>query len=592
MGRIHVLSDSLINRIAAGEVVERPASVVKELVENAIDSGARSVAVVCEAGGRARVRVEDDGCGMDRDDALLAIERHATSKISSAADLETIGTLGFRGEALSSIAAVSRFSLLTCTGEGSGTQIEVDGGRIESVREVGGPRGTTIDVQRLFFNVPARRKFLRAESTELGHIARLVTRFALAFPALRFELLHGTRRLLRVDPAAELLGRAGQLYGREFAARLLPFDAAVEGLRVHGLTGRPAEALTRRDGQHLFVNGRAVQDRLLFHAVSQAYGNTLPHGRHPAVFLFVEIAPEAVDVNVHPQKHEVRFRRSSEVHDFVRATLSSALSQNGAVPSLSDLRPSPERRAEVDGVARATLAYLDAATAAPALREPARAATAWRTVAAPRVSREAPAERLEGPAAPPRVSPLAQYRDSYIVAQDEDGLLLIDQHAAHERVLFERFLDDATSNRVEIQRLMFPVTVELGTEEWIAFEREIEEFRRLGFLVEPFGERTARIDGVPALAAEVEPEPLLRELLGEAGRARSAVADATALRHRLVTSAACQAAIKIRHPLTPAAMQGLLDDLFRTANPGTCPHGRPLVFRLPLDEIERAFHRR
>ena len=600
MGRIHVLPDPVINRIAAGEVVERPASVVKELVENSLDSGANSIDVYCEGGGRRSIRVSDDGCGMDRDDALLALERHATSKITAAADLEAITTLGFRGEALSSIAAVSRFLLRASTRDGEGTEVEVHGGRIQAVREAGLPRGTSICVERLFYNVPARRKFLRSEATELGHIARLMTRCALAHPSLRVRLEHAGRELLHAEPTDSLAERIGQIYGREFAGKLLPFDLLHDEVRAHGFAGRPAAALPRRDGQHLFVNGRAVQDRVLGHAVSEAYGNTMPRGRYPALFLFVECDPSMVDVNVHPQKNEVRFRQSSLVHDATRDAVTAALSEGAVVPEWTDLRPVAEEARRPDGVSRAVVDYLERSPApgtgarcAPRVEAPLpRSITTGLGEAPPPVSDRTPVVEPSLLAGDSGVVPLAQYRNSYILAQDARGLILVDQHAAHERVLFEDYLAEAADNRVEIQKLMFPVTIELPPADRVVLEEEAEEFRRLGFIVEPFGGDSVRLDGVPALAAELDPENLLRELLGEAAGARSAVSEAASLRHKLVTSAACQAAIKINHPLERSAMQRLLDDLFRTVNPSTCPHGRPLIFRLSHDEIERAFRRR
>jgi len=601
VGRIRILSDSLVNRIAAGEVVERPASVVKELVENSLDAGARSVRVRCDAGGRRSIEVADDGAGMDRDDAVLALERHATSKLADASGLDCIRTLGFRGEALASIAAVSAFLLRTADRDGAGTEVEVRGGRIVDVRDAGLPQGTTVRVDRLFFNVPARRKFLRSEATELSHVARLVTRFALAHPEVAFELEHGGRRLVHTPVAGTTVERIAQVYGRELARKLLPFDVADAAARVRGFAGRPADALPRRDGQHLFVNGRWVQDRMLAHAVSRAYGNTMPAGRHPVLVLLVDVDPAAVDVNVHPQKTEVRFRAPSEVHDAVVRALGGALGATEVVPDLADLRPGPRpaapgphrdlARAVVAGLERQAFATV-AARHAFTLAEPAGS----RDPAPRPPAAHGDDERLPEPWAPDGVAGvprcLAQYRDSYIVAQDERGLVLVDQHAAHERVLFERFLAEAEAGRVEVQRLLFPVTFDLSADELVTLEAEIEEFRRLGFVLEPFGGRTVRIDGIPALAAEVRPESLVRELLGEAGRTRSAVAGGQALRHRLVTTAACKAAIKIRHPLGREAMQALLDDLFRADAPSTCPHGRPLLFRLSHDEIERAFRRR
>jgi len=628
LGRIHVLGDSLINRIAAGEVVERPASVVKELVENSLDAGATAVDVRLQAGGRRQIRVTDDGCGMDRDDALLAIERHATSKLRGPEDLDSIATLGFRGEALASIAAVSQFTLSTARADGDGIEVRVRGGRIESVREMGLPRGTSIQVDRLFFNMPARRKFLRTESTELSHVARWVTRYALALPQVRFRLEQGERALIVAPPANDRYQRIASLFGEEFTGHLLPFEGRAREMRVEGLAGRPLDAPARRDRQHLFVNGRSVQDRVLGHAISQAYGNTMPKGRYPAMFLFVEIEPSAVDVNVHPQKTEVRFRDGAAVHDLVRESIAAALSDERVLPGYTDLRP--ESGVAVSEAAARFLERHQADPKAPDSRSRFRPGTPRPLAAkidrgalpheAPRPSTPTPdsasnsdeaeasdqdqarsgarsGDLLGAMAEAPelaehRAVPLAQFRQSYIVAQDEQGLVVVDQHAAHERVIFERYLAEASENRVEIQRLMFPAIVELSPAERVLLEKEQEEFLRLGFLVEAFGGNSVRVEGVPALAADLDPGDVIRELLGEAGRTSAAAAGLRDLRYRLVTSAACQAAIKIHYPLGMPAMQTLLDDLYRTENPSTCPHGRPALFRLSLEEIERTFRRR
>jgi DNA mismatch repair protein MutL len=563
---IRVLDDHVVNRIAAGEVVERPASVLKELVENALDADARSIEIAVEDGGRRRIRIADDGRGMDRDDALLALERHATSKLARFEDLDAIATLGFRGEALPAIAAVSRFVLRTAARDGEGTEIEVRGGRIVSVREIAWARGTTVEAGGLFFNVPARRKFLRAATTELAHLVRVAGSYALARPEVRFRLEHEGRKLLDAPPAEDRLDRLAQVHGRAFADKLAPFRLERPGLTVFGFAGRPADALPRRDAQHVFVNGRRVSDRLLTHAVAQAYADTAPRGAYPAIFLFVGIEPGAVDVNVHPQKSEVRFARGSEVHDAVREAVASALSDGRAIPALRDLRPET---------------------------------TPWEPAAGPAFIVQEPGPSrgffdADGPApVPGRVAtPLAQYRDSYIVAQDADGLVLVDQHVAHERVLYEKYLADAERNDVQVQRLLFPATIEVTAEEALVVEEEIEEFRRLGILLEPFGDKTLRLDGVPAVAKDVPPERLVRALIGEAARTRSAAVGSTELRRKVVTSAACQAAIKVNYPLTREGMQVLLDGLFATENPTTCPHGRPILFRLTLEEIERAFRRR
>ncbi|HEX5044301.1 MAG TPA: DNA mismatch repair endonuclease MutL, partial [Candidatus Polarisedimenticolaceae bacterium] len=424
LGKIRVLDDHLINRIAAGEVVERPASVVKELVENALDAGAGAVSIAVLSGGKHAIRVEDDGCGMDRDDALLALERHATSKLREAADLASIGTLGFRGEALPSIAAVSRLLLRTAAEDGLGTEVEVRGGRIAGVREVARARGTSVSVASLFFNVPARRKFLRSEATELAHVVRFVVRCALAHPDVAFRLEHGSRALLDAPAGEDLPARVARVLGEELAGRLAPFSLERDAMTARGWAGRPAEASTSRGTQHLFVNGRVVADRVLLHAISDAYRNTVERDGHPPVVLFLDVPPDTLDVNVHPQKAEVRFSAARPVHDLVRDAIASALPATRAVPAYTDLRRGAAPPVE--------------------LREPRLPAggSHWIPSTPPGpVAVAAPATSLAVEAAPgevPAVRALAQYKESYIVAEDGEGLLVVDQHAAHERILFER----------------------------------------------------------------------------------------------------------------------------------------------------------
>ena len=567
MGKIHLLDDSTINRIAAGEVVERPASVAKELLENSLDAGATRIDIRIQGGGKRFIHVGDDGCGMGREDALLSIQRHATSKLDDDGALEQVRTLGFRGEALPSIAAVSRFILRTAAEDGRGTEIEIHSGHIHEVREVGYPRGTTIEVDRLFYNVPARKKFMRTDGTETAHIVRIVSRYALARPDVRFSLEQAGRKLVDAAAAGDGATRIRQVLGAEAAERMIPFDTGPGPVRAHGFAGRPAHALAGRDRQNLFVNGRAVNDRVMAHAVAEAYGNTVPRGRYPAVVLFLQLDGSLVDVNVHPQKTEVRFQQSSRIHECVRNGLRTALSDQGMVPRLDQLRPAG---------AASPFSVFEPTAGFPA-RQSSRQETVGGAATAP---------------APVGARALAQYRDSYIVAQDREGLLVVDQHAAHERVIFERFMAEAEENHVQVQRLLFPRMLELSPSEFVTLEAEQDEFRRLGFLIEPFGGTTVRLDAVPAHAAEADPEDLVHELLGDAAEVKSSATAAEGLRYRLVTTAACKAAIKINHPLDGAGMQALLNDLYQVENLTTCPHGRPALFRLTLDEIEKAFRRR
>jgi len=586
VSRIQRLPDHVIDRIAAGEVVERPASVVKELLENSLDAGAGSIHVTLRNGGKTRIVIDDDGLGMTADEALLAVERHATSKLRDADDLEAIRTFGFRGEALSSIAAVSVFQLRTQAGEDPGVELNLRGGELESRRDSPGTRGTRIQVDRLFFNVPARRKFLRADATELAHVVRLVTRAALARHDVRFRLEHGNQTLLDAPATSSAGERLEQVFGRSRARKMLPVELESDGVRVHGFAGRPVDALPRRDSQHVYVNGRVVTDRMIGHAIHAAYEETMPRGRHPALVLFVDVDPQLVDVNVHPQKTEVRFRASQQIHETIRHAIRSALRHEAAVPQLEELRP---------GAAAATLTYLERREEGDRSSE---AAAPWSTreaaalpspaTSSPLLDHAVAADAPDGGSA----MPLGQYLESYIVAQDREGILLVDQHAAHERVLFEKYLADAEDDAVEVQALMFPQTVELAPDEHAFLMSELDEFRRLGFQVEPFGGTAIRIAAIPAVAGGSDPVELIRELLGEAEQARNTTRDTRALRRSLITTAACHAAIKVHYPLSRPAMQRLLDDLFRVENPTTCPHGRPALFRLSLEEIERAFRRR
>ncbi len=591
VSRIQRLPEHVIDRIAAGEVVERPASIVKELLENSLDAGARDIRIQLGNGGKSNIVVDDDGHGMTAEDARLSVARHTTSKLRSSDDLEHITTFGFRGEALSSIAAVSVLQVRTQCEGFAGVELTLRGGEFETEREIAGPCGTRIQVDRLFFNVPARRKFLRADGTELAHIVRLITRTALARPETRFRLEHAGQTLFDTPSAADHAERLAQIFGRERAQRMIPFELESDGLKAHGFAGRPVESLPRRDSQHVFVNDRIVSDRVLQHAISAAYQETMPRGRYPALVLFLDVDPEIVDVNVHPQKREVRFSASQQVHETTRQAIRSALTAAEVIPTLSDLRPDRgDGPPPPGGIGDATLAYLQRHRDGPA------AGSSW-AVGEPRPS---PTSR---PATPlidrPRVQdddgaamPLGQYLESYIVAQDREGLLLVDQHAAHERVLFEKYLADAESDVVEVQTLMFPLTLELSPDESSLLMAELDEFRRLGFRIEPFGGTTIQLRAIPAIAGGSEPTELIRELLGQAASATNATRDTSALRRRLITTAACHAAIKVNYPLSRPAMQRLLDDLFRVENPSTCPHGRPALFRLSLEEIERAFRRR
>ncbi|MBV8858498.1 MAG: DNA mismatch repair endonuclease MutL [Acidobacteria bacterium] len=660
MSKIRVLSDHVANQIAAGEVVERPASVAKELVENSIDAGARRVEVDVEAGGRRLLRVSDDGEGMTRDDAVLAFERHATSKITSAEDLERVSTLGFRGEALASIASVARVELVTQReGETEGTRVLVEGGRMRDVAPAARPRGTTIAVRDLFFNVPARRKFLRSEATESFHLTNLVTHYALAHPEISFALTNNGREVLRAAPAADLRERAYQMFGDDFIESLLAVaggDAAVG--RVSGFVSAPRARRTTRDAQYLFVNGRYVRDRLVARALTEGYRTVLPHGVYPSALLFLEVPPEEVDVNVHPAKTEVRFRRASAVAEAVRESVRAALYAGGYLrddasfavdTNGNDFAPEGFRGAEASGpnvndYAPASSFLSDTASdarldvAEPAAKQepiefgwtPAPEESPWKREASderprPRVEDESAAVlRQEDDGRPrplrqeareeratslpplnsaagivrgvapeqltPDIRPLGQLEESYILATDAEGLLLIDQHAAHERVLFDKYRRLEDARRPESQSLLVPETFDLTPAQAAAFDEVSGELEGIGFSLTRLSGRTVAVRAVPADLPPAGARNLLAEILDtvdaeKRGRARET------LRDEVAASLACHAAIKVNMPLTHEKMRWLIDRLLLTSSPTTCPHGRPAILRLTKRDIERGFHR-
>jgi DNA mismatch repair protein MutL len=588
MGRIRVLEESVQNQIAAGEVVERPASVVKELVENALDAGAARIDIAVEGGGADRVRVADDGCGMTPDDAVLAFERHATSKIRDAGDLRSVTSLGFRGEALPSIASVATVTLTTSPDGREGTRVRIRAGVRQAAGPAPHPRGTTVEVEGLFFNAPARRKFLRSRATETAHIADLVGRVAAAHPAIAFRLSSGGRELLAWPAAPGLAERLAQIAGAADAARLVPIEGAGGGLRVAGRASGPGLSRSTGRDQHLFVNGRPIRDRRLLHAVQEAYATVLPRGRFPVLYLFLEIPAGEVDVNVHPAKAEVRFLRAGAVHDLVRDALADGL---GVARPFRPLDRPPE------AVSEETAPWPATPTSGPppaaSLGGPGGAAAGPEGIAGPGRGAGGPAPGAPAPLPfrSPAVEPLAQYRDSYILASSPDGLVIVDQHAAHERVLYERFLRAGATGKVERQRLLFPVTLEVGAAERQAFEEAAETLEGLGFGVGLFGDGVLIVDEIPALVPAGAVERLVRELLAETLEWRRPEG-MERLRHRIAASTACHAAVTANHPLDPPRMRRLLEDLLAADQPMTCPHGRPALLRLSLDRLEREFGRR
>lgn len=661
MGRIRVLSDQVANQIAAGEVVDRPASVVKELLENALDAGATKIRVEVEAGGRKLIRIADDGCGMVRDDALLAFERHATSKIRSSDDLLSIATLGFRGEALPSIASISRLELVTRPPEETtGTRIDIAGGKVLAVEDVGGPHGSTIAVRDLFFNTPARRKFLRAETTELAHVTALVTHYALAHPEMHFELHSATHALLKAPPVREPSERIYQIFGRDTLDQLLPiaaerrFDHAglpepppwrqepgyrppdPGFLRVSGFVSRPELQKLNRNSIYIFVNQRLIRDRLILHAITEAYRNIIPPTSFPVILLFLEMPPHEVDVNVHPSKTEVRFRQQQLVHDFVRESIRATLMKSRPAASfLTALTESPRASSalvpetDLDGGPVSEIAGSEpppetehAASFTLAAPEPrpeeaplpfaasfantASAATERIDAGAPQMrsssnghgcSEQIPADDWPAGGEPAgtlhalaSLKPLGQLRESFILATNDEGLWIIDQHVAHERVLFEKILRERQTERVERQRLLMPMLIDLLPQQMVAFSMIAEELERNGCEAEPFGPHTIAIKAAPAGLAGNELERMIHEVLEQPGA--SAQSDnLEAARTRIAASIACHAAIKVNMALDARRMEWLLGELARTAHPMSCPHGRPIALRYSWKDIQRAFQR-
>lgn len=641
VGRIRVLSDVVANKIAAGEVVERPASVVKELLENAIDAGATRVRIDAEAGGRRLIRVTDDGCGMLRDDALLAFERHATSKLSDVKDLLSISTLGFRGEALPSIASVSRLTLETRSpDETTGTVIEIAGGKLLRCEEAGLAGGTILTVRDLFYNVPARKKFLRSEQTELAHIASLATHYSLAYPDKAFELRHNGMELLNVTPVSTLRDRVFQVFGADAMAELVDLGLHTREIpaseddepgqrrcfSLRGFVSQPQVQKSNRNSIYLFVNGRLIRDRLLLHSLASAYHNIIPPHSFPFALLFIDCSPEEVDVNVHPSKTEVRFRRGTFVHDFVRDSIRQTLMAARPVSSI----PAP---AGAGAQAAGRLPYSEfsqalenqefvsapvpgeAPPAAPepagfALRQPAPftpprldfgpppraplAAAAPRRTAVPDTHGPLPPGLMAEPSASMEaladLRPIGQLHNSFIVAAGPDGLWIIDQHVAHERILFEKVLRQIAEGCVERQRLLMPLLIELNPAQQAEYERVADDLLAVGFEVEPFGPRTISVQSAPADVGLPEVERVVFDILEIAEREMRR-ASLEEIRQDMAASIACRAAIKINTPLDAPRMNWLLAELARCEFPMSCPHGRPIALRYATREILKGFHR-
>lgn len=606
MARIAVLPPDVASQIAAGEVVERPASIVKELIENALDAGATNITIRVEDGGKKLIRVNDNGCGMDNEDAVLAFQRHATSKIRVAEDLWRVTTMGFRGEALPSIAAVARVELLTRppNAEG-GTRVVVEGGVLQTVEPAGCPPGTTVTVKGLFFNTPARLKFLKATQTEFAHIAEVVGRYILAFPEVAFHLEHGDREMLRHIPTGDDKAPLAEVIGRELAQQLVPVQYHEPLYSVHGFISPPTVSKPTRSHQWFFVNRRFIRSRTLAAAVSHAYHGFIPEGRQPIVILFLELPPELVDVNVHPAKIEVRFRKDSEVQAVLVRALREALVSSQLVPVTALPAREPSTVSHQPSMERELTLQKPVSPQSPVPSAHYRDLADFRTLLRVRFGRtdDAVAAQQPPPSVPvPRPSlqliphpssliPLKQLAATYILAEDEQGdLFIVYQHRAHERWLFEQLLRRAEGGEVPRQGLVVPFTLSLGQTQAAFVEGNLSALKRAGFELEPFGRNTYLVRSVPAIIAQRDYEQLLRDLIDEL--TAGDIVSTGELFYDLLATVACKAAIKAGDVLSHDEMQRLLDDLLTLDNPSLCPHGQPIVIALSKAELDKRFERR
>ncbi len=610
---IQILSDDLANQIAAGEVVERPASIVKEVVENSIDAGATRISIEIEEAGKKSIRVSDNGSGMEPEDARLAFQRHATSKIQSASDLECIQSLGFRGEALPSIASISRVRMATGTGKGrNGTEISIEGGGAFQVKEIAFSQGTTIEVNQIFYNTPARQKFLKRDGTEASHITQVVQQQALAHPEIQFSLHHNGRQLLATLPTDQALYRIAELFGAELSKELIRVESDDGTYRIEGFISSPVYTRSNRNTQYCYINSRFVRDRVLLSATQQGYSHLLPRGQHPVLFLFMTMDPGLLDVNVHPAKAEVRFAFQQDVYRFVSHAVQDALQQNkksftvegddSASGQGRDLRPSLDvpgyqpvsvpSSGLVQGLSQTEPGKGDWSRGLEALYSPAPSMDRGRGV-------ETDSRQIEFFGQKPKpvsdmvfseFQPVGQLNNSFILMQGPKGVLVVDQHVAHERVLYERFREAADNKKIEVQDLLFPLTIEFSPAEAQALSEHLESLRELGMHLEPFGKDGFLLRSVPAILKNQDQESIVREVAGRLIREEK---DHT-LQNKMediMIMMSCRNAIKVNHPMELDQIRKLMYDLENTQMPYTCPHGRPIALLFEMNDILRKFQR-
>ena len=601
--QIRILSDDLANQIAAGEVVERPASVVKELVENSIDAGATLIRLDIESGGKKKIRIMDNGMGMRPEECKLAFSRHATSKIFEFSDLETIQSLGFRGEALPSIASVAK---VRCTSARSETQggklIVVEGGTLVEEKDFACPQGTTIEVAQLFYSTPARSKFLKGDSTEFSHITQVVTQQALAYPAIQFQLTHNGRDVIQTLPTDQIHYRIAELFGADLGKSLVQVSSSSGDYQLEGYVSNPVYTRSNRSAQFCFINGRFVRDKVILHSTQQGYSHLLPKGQHPALFLYLTMDPKLLDVNVHPSKAEVRFAFQQDVHQFVSRSIREALekniqapieavrSQSDDIPIHSNYRKPIETPSWVGKSEKTT----SQGNLSDALRTMAGAGHGFES------QTTTPSSQVIWFDKPPipvshliysEFEPLGQLDSSFIIMQGKKGLLVVDQHVAHERILYERFREAAKEKKIEVQNLLFPLTVEFSPAETEILTPHLDRLQQLGLELETFGKNEFLLRSVPAILKNIDNEKLLRdtiELLPKGG-------DENVLHDKyedVLIMMSCRNAIKVNHPLNLDQIRKLISDLEQTTMPFTCPHGRPISLLFDMDDILKKFLRK
>ncbi|MBI3600948.1 MAG: DNA mismatch repair endonuclease MutL [Nitrospinae bacterium] len=610
-GRIVRLPDELVNRIAAGEVVERPASAVKELIENSIDAGAGAITVEVKGSGKRYIRVTDDGSGMAREDAVIAFERHATSKIKTVHDLHKITTLGFRGEALPSIASVSKVRLLTCAGgDSAGTEIELDNGAVKAIKDAPPVKGTSIEVKDLFLNIPARLKFLKSDTTELSHIIEAVNQHALSHSSIRFKMINGNKTITDTASTNNILDRIASIFGYEITDNLIPITPPAKGglMRIEGYISRPSVNMAGRNLQYIFVNNRYIKDRVINHAVYDAFKTMLPRDRHPVYFLFLNIDPAMVDVNVHPAKIEVRFARQGEVHDFVRDVIRESMTRSQKTEDRSqktefaegtritdtDYSFSPQHSALYKDRVRETIErYISGQEPGDDRR--------WTRDERRKMINNRPSSIVPPPSSlvlsPETESNLSQFKpvgqifDSFIILEGADNIIFIDQHTAHERILYERFLQKVKDSKIEVQALLLPLNMEMSGKESIILQSSLDNFKKLGFDIESFGENSFIIRSVPSILSGDDYKQLIKDILDKLVIHQQNTSFDEIV-HDMILVMACRGAVKANQKLNMEEMESLMKELMNTSRPFTCPHGRPIALSMDKGQILKGFLRR